>query len=71
MPIYYGEIAAGRRRSDFIVESTVLIEVKAVIQLEVVHLAKGLKYLEAYRIGKGLVINFGSSSLEVKRLFRK
>jgi len=49
----------------------VLIELKAVIKLEDVLLAQGLNYLEAYKIEKGLLINFGSPSLEVKRLFRK
>jgi len=71
MPIYYEEKAVGTRRADFIVENGVLIELKAVIKLEDVHLAQGLNYLEAYKIEKGLLINFGSPSLEVKRLFRK
>ena len=71
MPIYYDDKAVGTRRADFIVENTVLIELKAVIKLEDVHLAQGLNYLEAYKIEKGLLINFGSPSLEVKRLFRK
>ncbi len=71
MPIYYDDRAVGKRRADFIVENTVLIELKAVIKLEDVHLAQGLNYLEAYKIEKGLLINFGSPSLEVKRLFRK
>ena len=71
MPIYYDDIAVGKRRADFIVENSVLIELKAVIKLEDVHLAQGLNYLQAYKIEKGLLINFGSASLEVKRLFRK
>src|SRR5688572_11707844 len=71
MPIFYDDRAVGTRRADFIVENSVLIELKAVIKLEDVHLAQGLNYLEAYKIEKGLLINFGSASLEVKRLFRK
>ena len=71
MPIYYDDIAVGKRRADFIVENTVLIELKAVIKLVDAHLAQGLNYLEAYKIEKGLLINFGSPSLEIKRLFRK
>jgi len=71
MPIYYDEIEVGKRTADFIVENTVLIELKAVIKLEDAHLAQGLNYLQAYQIEKGLLINFGSASLEVKRLFRK
>jgi GxxExxY protein len=71
MPIFYDDRAVGTRRADFIVENSVLIELKAVIKLEDVHLAQGLNYLEAYKIEKGLLINFGSPGLEVKRLFRK
>ncbi len=71
MPIYYEDIEVGTRRADFVVEDKVLVELKAVIKLEDVHLAQGLNYLQAYKIEKGLLINFGSNSLEVKRLFRK
>ena len=71
MSIYYDDRVVGTRRADFIVENSVLIELKAVIKLEDVHLAQGLNYLEAYKIEKDLLINFGSPSLEVKRLFRK
>ncbi len=56
---------------DFVVENQVIVELKAIIKLEDVHLAQGLNYLQAYKIDKGLLINFGSKSLEVKRLFRK
>ena len=71
MPIFYDEIQVGSRRADFVVENQVLVELKAIIKLEDVHLAQGLNYLTAYKIDKGLLINFGSTSLEVKRLFRK
>ena len=71
MPIFYDEIQLGSRRADFVVENQVLVELKAIIKLEDVHLAQGLNYLTAYKIDKGLLINFGSTSLEVKRLFRK
>lgn len=71
MPIYYEDVEVGTRCADFIVENKVMVELKAVIKLEDVHLAQGLNYLQAYKIDKGLLINFGSPSLEVKRLFRK
>ncbi|MEM1134633.1 MAG: GxxExxY protein [Bacteroidota bacterium] len=70
MPIYYEGIQVGTRRADFILEDQVVIELKAIIQLEDVHLAQGLN-LQACKIEKGLLINFGFKSLEVKRLFRK
>jgi GxxExxY protein len=71
MPIFYEGQDVGRRRVDFLVEHKVMVELKAVIKLEDVHLAQGLNYLSAYNLEKGLLINFGGKSLEVKRLFRK
>jgi GxxExxY protein len=68
MPIYYDDLEIGRRRVDFLVENTVLVELKALVQLEDVHLAQGLNYLVAYKLDKGLLINFGARSLQVKRL---
>jgi len=58
----------GKRRADFVVEGKVLVELKAVIQLEDVHLAQALNYLKAYRLEVGLLINFGSKSMTFKRL---
>ena len=58
----------GTRRADFVVENKILVEIKAVIQLEDVHLAQALNYLKAYKLEVGLLINFGSKSLTFKRL---
>ncbi len=68
--IYYKELPEpiGTRRADFVVENKVLVELKAVIQLEDVHLAQALNYLKAYKLEVGLLINFGSKSLTLKRL---
>ena len=71
IPIYYEGIEVGTRRADFVVADKVLVELKAIIKLEGVHLAQALNYLTAYKIDKGLLLNFGARSLEVKRLFRK
>lgn len=68
MPIYYDNMEIGSRRVDFLVESKVLVELKALTKLEDVHLAQGLNYLVAYKLDKGLLLNFGTGSLEVKRL---
>jgi GxxExxY protein len=45
-----------------------MVEIKAIIQLENVHLVQFKNYLEAYNMEVGLLINFGSISLEFKRL---
>lgn len=68
--IFYKELIEpiGTRRADFVVEGKVLVELKAVIELDDVHLAQVLNYLKAYRLEVGLLINFGSKSLTFKRL---
>ena len=68
MPIFYDGNNIGTRRVDFLVEETVMVELKAVITLEDVHLAQGLNYLVAYKLDKGLLLNFGARHLEIKRL---
>jgi GxxExxY protein len=71
MAIYYDNTHVGTQRADFIVAGEVMVELKAIIKLEEVQIAQALNYLPAYQIEKGLLINFGSTSHEVKRLFRK
>jgi GxxExxY protein len=68
--IFYKELQEpiGKRRADFVVEGKVLVELKAIIQLEDVHLAQVLNYLKAYKLEVGLLLNFGSKSLTFKRL---
>lgn len=68
MPIFYREQNIGIRRVDFFVESCIMVELKAVIQLEDVHLAQAMNYLEAYKMEIGLLINFGARSLQFKRV---
>lgn len=60
----------GSSRADFIVEGRVLVEVKAVSELNDVHLAQILSYLKAYRLEVGLLINFGEKSVRIKRVIR-
>ena len=68
MVIYYDNIEIGTRRVDFFVEGAIMVELKAIIQLEEVHLAQAMNYLEAYKMEIGLLINFGSKSLQFKRV---
>ena len=68
MPIMYYDKQIGTRRVDFFVEEKIMLELKALTKLENVHLAQALNYLEAYQIEIGLLINFGATSLQFKRL---
>jgi GxxExxY protein len=69
MPVFYKGELIGERRVDFLIEGKICVELKALIQLENVHLAQGKNYLEAFNIEIGLLINFGAKSLEWKRLY--
>jgi GxxExxY protein len=71
MNIYYKDELIGNRRVDFLVESKVMLELKALIHLEDVHLAQAINYLEAYGLTIGLLVNFGAKSLEFKRVMKK
>ena len=71
MWINYKGTNIGTRRVDFFIEDKIMLEIKAVIKLEDVHLAQAINYLEAYNLEIGLLINFGSKSMEFKRLMRK
>jgi GxxExxY protein len=68
MIIYYDGVDIGKRRVDFFIEGLIMVEIKAIISLEDVHLAQAMNYLEAYKMEIGLLINFGSKSLQFKRV---
>ncbi len=70
MDIFYKGVKIGNRRVDFFVEGKVMVEIKAVIELEDVHLAQAINYLEAYGLEVGLLLNFGSRSLQFKRVMK-
>ena len=65
--IQYKDYEIGTRRADFIVEDKILVELKAITNLEEVHFAQAINYLEAYNLEVCLLINFGSKRLEFKR----
>jgi len=68
MTIFYDGEDIGTRRVDFYVEDLIMVELKAITTLEDVHLAQAMNYLEAYKMEIGLLINFGSKSLQFKRV---
>lgn len=71
MNVIYKDIQVGKRRVDFLVEEKISVEIKALTQLEPVHLAQAINYLEAYNLEIGLLINFGETKLKFHRLKNK
>ncbi len=67
MPIRYKGQFIGGRRVDFLING-ISVELKALTELEDVHLAQAMNYVEAYELRTGLLINFGSIKLQFHRL---
>lgn len=70
MPIYYKDKQVGTRRVDFMVDDVILVELKAISEINDTHKAQIINYLEAYKLEIGLLINFGEKSLKVKRFIK-
>jgi GxxExxY protein len=67
--VYYDGLEVGTRRADFVIEDKLILELKALVELEDVHLAQAKNYTVAYDFPKGLLINFGGKSLQYKLMF--
>jgi GxxExxY protein len=66
--VMYDGIVVGEFIADLLVEDAVMVELKAAKRLDDAHAAQCLNYLVATRLTVGLLINFGNSRVEVKRL---
>lgn len=71
MPLYYKGEQIGSRQVDFFVDDKIMVEIKAISQLEDVHVAQAINFLEAYNKDLGLLINFGSKNLDFKSITNK
>ena len=70
IPIFYRGVNVGSRRVDFLVAEAVLVELKAVHEMNSSHYAQIINYLESYQLEVGLLINFGEVSLKYKRFLK-
>ena len=68
MPLMYGGYKIGTRTMDFLVEKCVMLELKVTEKLKEVHLSHAMNSLEAYNLEIGLLVNFGTQSLEYKTI---
>jgi len=68
VPIEYEGVEVGRHRLDLIVEGTIVVELKAIKNLDNIHFAIVKSYLRAVGKEHGLLLNFAKPTLEVKRV---
>jgi GxxExxY protein len=68
MLVFYDSAVVGDYVADLLVEAVVLVELKAVKALDEIHLAQCLNYLRGTNLRFGLLINFGTARIEIKRV---
>lgn len=66
--VRYAEIVAGEYVADFIVENSIVVELKAIKKLEPTHFAQCMNYLRSTNMSIALLINFGHQKVEIKRI---
>ena len=69
--VYYEGEVIGDYIADILVEEEIIIEIKAVKAIDEIHEAQLLNYLKATRLKLGLILNFGTPKLEIKRFVNK
>src|SRR4030088_310985 len=70
IPLFYKDHQIGEHRLDFLVEGKIVVELKAVSELEDIHFAIGRSYLKAMNLQDGLLFNFATVPLTIKRFCR-
>src|SRR5499427_2200799 len=71
VPLFYRDHQIGEHRLDFLVEGKIIVELKAVSELADIHFAIGRSYLKATNLDDGLLFNFATSPLTIKRFCRE
>jgi GxxExxY protein len=71
MPLYYKDHQIPEHRLDFLIEDLIVVELKAIRALEDVHFAIGRSYLKATGLRDGLLFNFATIPLTIKRFCRE
>ena len=69
--IFYREVLVGEHRLDLLLEDKIVVELKAISELEDIHFAIVRSYLKATGLEHGLLLNFATMPLTVKRVIRQ
>ena len=66
--VRYKNQIVGEYFADILVDKTIVIEIKAVKELNEIHQAQLLNYLRATKLPLGLLINFATPRIQIKRM---
>ena len=69
--LFYKDHQIGEHRLDFLVEEQIVVELKAIKALEDIHFSIGRSYLKATNLQDGLLLNFATTPLTIKRFCRE
>ena len=69
--IKYQGVTLGKKKLDFVVDNKIIIELKKSDEINNVHIAQVVSYLKTLGLQLGLILNFGLSKLQIKRVITK
>ena len=69
--LFYKDHQIGEHRLDFLVEHKIIVELKAISALDDIHFAIGRSYLKAANLEDGLLLNFATAPLTIRRFCRE
>jgi len=70
LPVFYRDEQVGEFKVDFVIEDKIILELKAVKEMNEIHEAQAHNYLAASELRLAIILNFGAPSLEFKRVVR-
>jgi GxxExxY protein len=70
LPVIYKDIIVGEYEADLVVDKRLVVEIKAVSKFNASHQAQAMHYLAATGLRLALLLNFGTGSLEHRRIIK-
>jgi len=70
LPVYYKDQLLGEYIADLVIEGQIIIELKAISAISAAHEAQAHHYLAATGLKLAIILNFGTESLQQKRIVR-
>ena len=70
LPVSYKDVLVGEYIADFIIHGKLIVEIKAVSNFNSQHQAQAMHYLAATGLRLALLLNFGTGSLEHRRVIK-
>lgn len=68
LSVHYDKVRIGIKKLDFAVDGKIIVELKKTAAIDKVHVAQVVSYLKTLGLNVGLILNFGKSKLEIKRV---